>query len=204
MQETKVERDRLMQGIDVVLCEGTGAAHRAGEYRAAEVAVPSRQCRRGEQGWSGEERGMSPPSERDPAPAGALPAGDEPPADADRAGATSTRTLSVSVVSADLLRGGWEVYSALGPPCTCDLIAVRDGRMRRIIVRSATVNPTDRLSANLRGPRAGRFDTLALVVRGVEVVYAPELSTGDLTPAVAARLTPGLAEQVRRLLRGTP
>lgn len=42
----------------------------------------------------------------------------------------------------DLLLKGYEVFKATSPTCSCDLVILRDGKMRRIEVRTAYENKT--------------------------------------------------------------
>ena len=77
-------------------------------------------------------------------------------------------------VSSDLLSKGYEVFRALSPSCSCDLLILKDGKLKRIEVRTAykTKNgefyyPDSKLRARLKA------DILALVVNG-EIKYEPE------------------------------
>ena len=77
------------------------------------------------------------------------------------------------VVSVDLMRRGFEVFRAVSPACSCDLLASKNGKLWRVEVRTAYRNElTGRVTVNL--PDRSRCDVLASVL-GNEVVYDPEL-----------------------------
>lgn len=77
------------------------------------------------------------------------------------------------VVCVDLLRQGFEVFRAVSPSCSCDLIALRDKHSWRVEVKQAQRNEiTGKVAVNL--PNRERCDVLASVI-GNEVVYDPEL-----------------------------
>jgi hypothetical protein len=52
----------------------------------------------------------------------------------------TTGAIGELAAGADLLRRGYEVFRALSPSCSCDLVAVRDGQILRIEVRTGNRN----------------------------------------------------------------
>ena len=44
--------------------------------------------------------------------------------------------ISEIVVSASLLKDGWDVYRAVSPSSKCDLVAIKDGIIRRVEVKT--------------------------------------------------------------------
>ena len=48
--------------------------------------------------------------------------------------------ISELLVSADLMKKGFEVFRALSPSCSCDLIAAKKGRLLRVEVRTGQYN----------------------------------------------------------------
>jgi hypothetical protein len=80
------------------------------------------------------------------------------------------------VVCADLFRRGYHVFRALAPNCPCDLIAMKDGEILRVEVKSAGfVGTTGRCSIAVPVPSYGKFDLLAVVAQGQHVFYVPEM-----------------------------
>lgn len=72
-------------------------------------------------------------------------------------------TMSELTVSLDLMRHGWEVFSGLSPDASCDLIAMRDGALMRVQVKTVSKSKDGALtSADLRND-LGRYDVLALI-----------------------------------------
>jgi hypothetical protein len=50
---------------------------------------------------------------------------------------STTGAISELRVASDLMAAGWQVFRALSPSCYCDLIAVKDGKVRHIEARTA-------------------------------------------------------------------
>lgn len=68
------------------------------------------------------------------------------------------------LVAVDLLEKGYEVFRALSPACSCDLVVYKGGRGTRVEVK-------------VRQPNADhRADVLAVVAHGV-ITYKPDLSS---------------------------
>jgi hypothetical protein len=79
--------------------------------------------------------------------------------------------LAELLVSADLMAKKYHVFRALSPSCPCDLIAMKDGTMKRIEVRTAYRN-----SANVvtYGKQNFAADHWALCLPGT-IIYDPPL-----------------------------
>jgi hypothetical protein len=86
-----------------------------------------------------------------------------------------TGAVAELIVCADLLQRGFEVFRAVSPGATCDLIALKEGRSLRVQVRTASVTVTG--SIQIRQPEhPERHDTIALVLVSQHIVsYSPEL-----------------------------
>jgi hypothetical protein len=103
--------------------------------------------------------------------------------DCRRAGAYEDKTLGLSagtvgayselIASADLLRRGYEVYRAVSPTCSSDLVAIKDGKRLTIEVRTARRSRTGTLHYSTRSFRSDHY---ALVeVAASKVTYEPPL-----------------------------
>lgn len=83
------------------------------------------------------------------------------------------------LVCADLLNKNLEVYRAVNPQASCDLVVIAKGKALRIEVKLIQ----ERLSGNaLRRLRKqyGRFDILALIDREGRICYIPYASIEGL------------------------
>ena len=71
------------------------------------------------------------------------------------------------LVSADLLKQGYEVFRALSGHASCDLLAMRDSIVERVEVRTAFPSRTTKKDGTLYIPvtqsQLDKFDTLAIV-----------------------------------------
>lgn len=78
------------------------------------------------------------------------------------------------VVSADLMKRGFNVFRALSPSCPCDLAILRDGKLIRVEVTTGYVGlpPANKLSYPKR--KEGCYDLLAVVSQN-GIHYFPEL-----------------------------
>jgi hypothetical protein len=81
-----------------------------------------------------------------------------------------TGAASELVVCVDLIRRGYDVFRAVSPQCSCDLIAMKGINVFRVEVRTSQVLPNKKMRAS----RHGKYDILALV-REWEVVYDPPI-----------------------------
>ena len=75
--------------------------------------------------------------------------------------------ISELAVSIDLLTKGYEVFRALSPSCSCDLLAMKDGEIVRVEVRSGWRNVDGEFGC--AEPKS-EYDLLAIVYRG-EISY---------------------------------
>lgn len=82
--------------------------------------------------------------------------------------------ISELIATIDLMQRGYEVFRAVSPACSCDLAALRDGKLTRVEVRTGTRYMTGSVSYSLAESEKHRHDVLAVVVDG-EVTYTPDL-----------------------------
>jgi hypothetical protein len=78
--------------------------------------------------------------------------------------------LGELLVAADLLRRGYEVFRSVSPNCSADIVIHRDGKNRRVEVRTGFVQNSGKIIAN----RVHQADILAIVLVD-RVVYEPKL-----------------------------
>lgn len=87
----------------------------------------------------------------------------------ERAGDLSSATVGAIgelVACSDLLLRGLEVFRAVSPSCSCDLVVSNGQESNRVEVRTANM----RIGGSYWVPRNGVYDTLAVVI-GKTVVY---------------------------------
>lgn len=84
--------------------------------------------------------------------------------------------ISEIVACTDLMCKGFAVFRAMSPACTCDLIALRDGKCWRVEVTSAALGRSG-TPYKLKGKHdPGKCDIVAYVVLQTrEVIYEPKL-----------------------------
>lgn len=63
------------------------------------------------------------------------------------------------VACINLVNDGYEVFRAVSPSCSCDLIAQKSGQMFRVEVRTGTLTPTGKRYF----PAYGQYDMLIVV-----------------------------------------
>jgi len=81
-------------------------------------------------------------------------------------------------VSADLMMRGYEVFRAVSPAASCDLIAIKDGRLLRIESRTAAYKKDGTRSQSKHQARdAGKQDVYAWVLPN-RIEYEPSWSHG--------------------------
>ncbi len=56
--------------------------------------------------------------------------------------------------AAELMKIGWEVFRALSPSCSCDLAAIKDGKLYRFEVRTGYQHPKGRIAYSPYNVRA--------------------------------------------------
>ena len=74
------------------------------------------------------------------------------------------------LVCADLLKKGYEVFRSISHTCSCDLIAMKDGMMIRVEVKSAYLKKNGKFSY-AKGKNS--YDLLALVLNYSSIHYLP-------------------------------
>lgn len=79
-------------------------------------------------------------------------------------------------VCADLLIKGYEVFRAMSPSSSCDILALKNGRILRIEVRTARKIKTGEIQFPGTLKDVGRSDHFAAVGRN-EIHYFPPLET---------------------------
>ena len=89
---------------------------------------------------------------------------------------STTGALHELVASIDLMRQGYEVFRALSPATSCDLIILKAHKLLRVEVRTAQkpIN-SNKLQWHYSEKDVGRSDVLALVVDSKTVIYLPAL-----------------------------
>ncbi|MHC4952094.1 MAG: PDDEXK-like family protein, partial [Planctomycetota bacterium] len=95
----------------------------------------------------------------------------------------STGTVGAAselVVSLDLMLKGYDVFRALSPMCSCDLIAFANGDIYRVEVRTAHRNLfTKKIASARRSGEEEKHDIYAQVIYDEhgkpEIVYEPEV-----------------------------
>lgn len=74
-------------------------------------------------------------------------------------------------VSYDLTMKGFEVFRALSPDCSCDLLILKNGKLLRIQVTTGTISATGKV--HHPGKEAHLYDVLAVVVNR-DIIYTPQ------------------------------
>lgn len=92
----------------------------------------------------------------------------------DRANISPGKVGAVAelIVSADLLRKGYEVFRSVSQDCSCDLVILKAGRFIRVEVRTGYVNTDGSVGYAKKPSDVGRSDATAIVLRGRDVVYS--------------------------------
>ncbi|MGE3341481.1 MAG: group I intron-associated PD-(D/E)XK endonuclease [Candidatus Altimarinota bacterium] len=85
--------------------------------------------------------------------------------------------ISEYAVASDLLQRGFEVFKALSPAASCDLIVMKDGKYFRIEVKTGT-KKGDGVYWN--APRAGLSDILGVYILATKEVLYPDKKPWDL------------------------
>jgi hypothetical protein len=85
--------------------------------------------------------------------------------------------ISELYVSTDLMNRGVEVFKSLSSHCSCDLIALFDGKMIRVEVKTGDTSHYKPLVPISRHRHLGKFDLLAVVDRKRGIVYYPAIES---------------------------
>jgi hypothetical protein len=91
-----------------------------------------------------------------------------------------------ALVQANLLGRGYEVFAAVSPSATCDLVTLSPGGLERIEVRCGRRRSPSSGTINI--PAAERFDRLAVVMPDGRVFYSPPFP-GEPGPEFTSRST---------------
>lgn len=87
------------------------------------------------------------------------------------------------LVSADLLRQGFDVFRSVASNAGCDLIAIMDKRLCRIEVKCAVIDKHGRVRFKRLGFDAAKHDVLALVfLKDCRIEYRPTLASWIARP----------------------
>lgn len=87
----------------------------------------------------------------------------------------STGAISEMVVCADLLKMGFSVFRSISAACDCDIIAMKDGRIIRVEVKTAYKLPSGSILCPKKKSQAGKHDVLAMVfLRENSITYKPD------------------------------
>lgn len=81
--------------------------------------------------------------------------------------------LSELLASADLIKNGYEVYRALSPSSSCDILALKNGEVKKFEVRTSRRNKSGAISYPKTNIRAENI--IAVILSSKEIVYIPEL-----------------------------
>ena len=78
------------------------------------------------------------------------------------------------LVSADLMKKGFEVYRALSPSSSCDILVLKENKMKRIEVRTGYRSTDGKRITTIRDNF--RADHLAIVIHNTnEIIYEPTI-----------------------------
>lgn len=101
--------------------------------------------------------------------------------------------VSELMVSIYLMNHGFDVFRSLSPNATCDLIALRYGKMCRIEVKTVGIKKSGKIMRPyLRNP--DRYDHLAMVGRGNGIFFEPHLDVSDRLPRNPVSVVTEVAE----------
>lgn len=95
--------------------------------------------------------------------------------DPDRTGIPSNKArtgcIGEMVACLDLMRQGYEVYKAVNPQSSFDLVAVMDGQMKRVEVKVCEPDRAGFIRQEKILNKEGKFDLLAIVTKSGRVIY---------------------------------
>ncbi len=95
----------------------------------------------------------------------------------ESASQSTVGTMAELIASADLMNRGFEVFRALSPNASCDLIAKRGASVLRIEVKATVL--VDGLVRSRSANKTAPVDHIALVIREGRVFYRPPLPKGN-------------------------
>jgi len=86
-----------------------------------------------------------------------------------------TGAVSELLVCADLLRRGHEVFRSVSQDCSCDMVILSRDKFYRIEVRTGWILESGRIGFSHKKSDEGRYDIMAVVLRGRDIIYTPSL-----------------------------
>ena len=94
------------------------------------------------------------------------------------------------VVGIDLMSKGYDVFRAISPACSCDIVALSGNTSRRIEVRTGHRLANGKLLFSKTAKDQGRQDLFAVVVHGspTEIVYLSPDGVTSFEVGIGARL----------------
>lgn len=90
--------------------------------------------------------------------------------------------IAEMAVAVDLMEKGYAVFRALSPSCLCDLIAIKDGKVLRVEVRTGYKGEKEKTSFPLAIRDPGRQDVFGIYIRarGTIEYFNPNKEPTDL------------------------
>ncbi len=88
---------------------------------------------------------------------------------------TAKGAYSELVVCTDLIRRGYSVFRSLSLCSECDVVAIRNGEIVRVEVKTAHKSSSGKIMHPGIKHQIGKFDVLALVVSDTEIFYSPDI-----------------------------
>lgn len=86
--------------------------------------------------------------------------------------------INEAVVAIDLVKRGWQVYTAFEPTHPFDILAIKNGVQLKIEVKTETVLPSGHKYVAMKKNQHEKHDILAKVQSlGEQISYVPELPT---------------------------
>lgn len=82
--------------------------------------------------------------------------------------------ISEYVVAVDLIKKGWDVYTAFEDTHIFDILAIKDGKQIRVEVKTGILLPSGRKIHKTKKGQVGHHDILAVVTNLSEIDYHPE------------------------------
>ncbi len=93
----------------------------------------------------------------------------------DGISAPTKGAISELLVSWDLMSKGYNVFRALSPACSCDLLIFKRNKIYKVEVTSGWMNKSGRLYTNKKKIESNKNDVVATVYLNSKIVYIPTL-----------------------------
>lgn len=89
--------------------------------------------------------------------------------------------ITQTVVAIDLIKRGWEVYTAFEDTHPFDILAIKGFSLKKIEVKSANILPSGRrIVTDPKGKvKNGDYEIVASVDNLINIVYSPDISRWD-------------------------